>query len=81
MRHHTKNAYTILIRKLNGKRLLGDLIVNGRVKWKNTGFKVSAAVLLSIHVVWDVTPCGWVSVSGLFEGSWCHRNVEYLPTA
>jgi hypothetical protein len=80
MYHHTKNAYTILIGKLNGQRLLGDLIVDGRVKWKNTGFKVSAAVLLSIQVVWDVTPCGWVSVSECFEETWCHRNVENLPT-
>jgi hypothetical protein len=27
-----KNAYTILIGKLNDQRLLGDLIVDGRVK-------------------------------------------------
>jgi hypothetical protein len=42
--------------KLKGQRLLGDLVVDGRVRWKKTGFKVSAAVLLSIQVVWDVTP-------------------------
>ena len=80
MLYHTKNGYRILIGKHNGQRLLGDLIVGGRVKCKNTGFKVYAAVLLNIQVVWDVTPCGWVSVSGRFEGTWCHRNVENLPT-